>query len=105
MAYLHRNVNPSKVCDYRQSEGSDAAVMGNDDLGHCAHADGVAAKNAIHTIFCRSLKGRSLNAYVNAVLQFDAFFFGYLVGQSDESLVVRFVHIGKSRAGGKVFAT
>lgn len=50
----------------------------------------------VHAILGRSLKRRSLHTDVHAMLQLNVLFLSYLVGQSNELMVVSLVHIGET---------
>ncbi len=105
MAYFHGCVESSEVGHDGYAEGLDAAMVGHDDFGHGAHAHGVASHEPVHAVFGGGLEGGALHAEIYAVLEVDAFLACYLVGELDEAVVVRFVHVGESWACGQVLAS
>ena len=104
VAYLHGDVEAAEVGNDGYAKRTDATVMGNDDLRNGRHADSVAPQQTVHPVFGRSLEGGALNADVGAVPHGNALFLGYLVGQSDQRQVVRFVHVRETWARREVLA-
>ena len=105
VAHLNRVVETAQVSDNRNTKGADAAVVSNDNLWYGTHTYGVATKDAIHLIFCRSLKGGTLNAHIDAILQANLLFACYLTSQLDERLVIGLVHIWEARTRREVLTT
>lgn len=96
MAHLYWGVESSQVRDDTHAKYLDATMPCHDDLRNGGHADGISAYGAKHTVFCRRLKGRSLNANIYTVLEFEILFLGQLISQGDEFAVVGLVHVGET---------
>ena len=105
MAYLYRNVEAAEVGDDADAEYLDAAMAGHDDLRNGAHTYSVTTQGTIHTILCRSLEGRTLDAHIYTMLNRDVLLLGNLVGKITELLVVCLVHVREARTGREVLAT
>ena len=101
----HRVVEATEIGDDRDAKGADATVVGYDDFRYGRHTYGIATQQTIHLIFCRCLKGRTLNTDIDAMLHLDTLLLGNLVGQCNEIQVVGLVHIRESWACGEVLAT
>ena len=105
VAHFDRRIKAAQVGDDRHAEDADAAVVGNNHLWYGGHADGIAAYDAVHLIFCGCLEGGALYADIDTVFDAYLFLLGYLRSEFDEGLVVGLVHIGESRTGGEILAT
>ena len=105
MAYFYRNVEAAEVGDDADAEYLDAAMAGHDHLRNGAHTYSVTTQGTIHTILCRSLEGRTLDAHIYTMLNRDVLLLGYLVGKITELLVVCLVHIWEARTSREVLAT
>ena len=104
MADCYGDVEAAEVGDNADTEGLDAAVVSNDNFGNGAHADSVAAQNAVHTVFGWRFEGGTLNTYIDAMLHRDGLLLCYLIGKGYQLVVVGFVHVGETRTGREVLA-
>ena len=105
MAYLYRNVEAAEVGDDADAEYLDAAMACHDYLRNGAHAYSVTTQCTIHAVLCRSLEGRTLNAHIYTMLDWNTLLLGNLIGKITELLVVCLVHIWEARTGREVLAT
>ena len=105
MAYLYRNVEAAEVGDDADAEYLDAAMACHDHLRNGAHTYGVTTQCTIHTVLCRSLEGRTLNAYIYTMLNRNTLLLGNFVGKITELLIVCLVHIREARTSREVLAT
>ena len=79
-------------------------MVGHDYFRNGAHADGVAAQDAVHAVLGRCLERWTLHANIHTMHQPDALFGCNLVGQGNQLRVVGLVHVGEARSGGEVLA-
>ena len=86
----------SEVGDDAYAECLYAAMVGHDDLGHGAHAYGVASQTMVHLIFGRRLEGWALHSYVYSVDNPYALFLGNGISFGYQFFVISLVHIGET---------
>ena len=105
MADLHRWLKAAQVGDDAHAKDLDAAVTRHDHLRNGRHAYRVTTQEMVHPILGRRLKGRTLHADVDTVLQGDALLLSDTVSESDQLMVVGLVHIGETRTCREVLTT
>ena len=105
MAYFHGLVFQSKVGDDAHSKHLNAAMACHNNFGNGTHANGIAAQPVVHLIFGRGFECGTRHANINTVNHSDALFFGYLVGQVAQLLVVSLVHVGETRTSWEILST
>lgn len=104
MAYFNRLVFKPKVGDNADAKRLDAAMMGYDYFWNGAHAYRIGSQTVVHFIFGRCFKRRSLNTHIDTVNHAYAFFGSNGIRLCNESVVVRFMHIGETRPCRKVLS-
>ena len=86
MGYRHGHIQAAQVGDDAHAEALDAALMGDNHLGHRAHAYGIGSPTGKHAVLGRRLVGRPLSGEIDTVLYLDAMLGGDGIGLGNECL-------------------
>jgi len=105
MAHLDGGVEAAQIGDDADAEGTDATMVGNDDLRNGGHADSVATQHAVHAVLSGSLECGTLCAHIDTIGETDVLLLGNLCGQLDEADVVGLVHVRETWTRREVLAT
>ena len=82
----------AEVGDNRDAEHAEAAMVGYDDFRHGRHTDGITADDTEILILSRGLESGAGSAYIDAMHQTDVIFFGDLIGENHEVVIVSLGH-------------